>query len=87
MNNISINSSNSKEDTPVKKLIQVYRNNNMVLEDKLESEKNNVSKISKLLSDTNAKLVKMTEERDYWKVKFNRKNGWFSWNYAEEDEK
>ena len=70
--------------TSDKKLVQVYRNSNIVLEDKLENEKENVRKVGRLLIDANSKLEKMKEERDYWKVKFNRKNSWFNWTYADD---
>lgn len=68
-----------------KKLLIAYRNNNLVLSDKVDNLLKDISDLEKVLEDISNKLKKCIEEKTYWKHKHDKKSAWFSWGYPSEE--
>ena len=62
-----------------KKLLNVYRNDNMMLNDKCEHLICNIKELKGIIEDTSVKLTKAIEKMNYWKHKHDKKSAFFTW--------
>lgn len=65
-----------------KKLLVVYRNNNLLLKDQLETKNEELEKLKKALDETKEFLKKEIEQKLYWKHKHDKKSAWINFGYT-----
>ena len=65
--------SKGKENT----LVNCYRKENILLQDKLDNALNNIKDARKECAELQKLLEEAIKKKDYWEVKYNKKSSWF----------
>ena len=83
MNNKSMNKPLIREKTDEMKLICHYKQENLVIKDKLEDALVEIEGLKENLKYSQKVLENITKEKEYWKYKYNKKVAWFPSMYNE----